>query len=380
MGGVIRWYKRYLADGLIHIRRQIRRATYCPSLAWRYRSFRAAIHRQDWCEAHALLPQIVESARQVRDYRLLDEMAKSARRFGEDAYAVEIDVEVASILGQSLPSHWAGEKLDEATIVIHFMESEKQGLAIGMDLAGYVKEVADSSRRTVLVVEKRMVPIFARTLPDVEVHEYPYLNGPNSKEKVYTANPLILKNVLGVSEENIGQRILHLKAHQDTAKALRQRYLADRPMPLIGISWWSSHFGKDLPDIALWEDLIRLTPAIFVNIQYGCRKKDEMALARVAPDRFVNDETVDQMADMDLFASQLKALDAVITISNTGAHLASSMGLPVCLIRDDWFRRGWPVLADRSPWYPNTKVFGKNGGNWESTFEKVISKIRQDFL
>ena len=57
---------------------------------------------------------------------------------------------------------------------------------------------------------------------------------------------------------------------------------------------------------------------------------------------------------MDRFAAQLGALDAVVTISNTGAHLAGAMGIPTCLIRDDWFRRAWPVLSDRTPWYPKT--------------------------
>jgi hypothetical protein len=140
---------------------------------------------------------------------------------------------------------------------------------------------------------------------------------------------------------------------------------------VVGLSWWSSHFGKDLPGIEHWTELVRSTPAVFVSLQYGEVAADLAALRAAAPARFLVDASVDQMVDMDRFAAQLGALDAVVTISNTGAHLAGGMGVPTQLIRDDWFRRAWPVLSDRTPWYPRVRVRGKDGRTWAAVFEQV---------
>ena len=133
-----------------------------------------------------------------------------------------------------------------------------------------------------------------------------------------------------------------------------------------------------MPSIEIWADLLQSVDAIFVSLQYGAVAEDCRILKDAAPDRFIVDQSVDQLIDMDRFAAQIGCLDGVVTISNTGAHLTGAMGIPMFLIRDDWFRRGWPVLTDRIPWKPHTKVMGKNGRPWEEVFEQVKQEIRAD--
>jgi hypothetical protein len=144
---------------------------------------------------------------------------------------------------------------------------------------------------------------------------------------------------------------------------------------VIGISWWSSHFGKDLPSISLWQELVGSVEATIVNAQYAASSDDLMRLSAAAPNRFISDDSVDQLEDMDRFAAQLGSFDLLISISNTGAHLAGAMGVPTILIRDDWFRRAWPVLSDRTPWYPHTIVIGKDGRTWNQLFEELIDMV-----
>jgi hypothetical protein len=190
-----------------------------------------------------------------------------------------------------------------------------------------------------------------------------------------TANALTLAAMLGTAPAEIESRFLPLQVDAAESAEIRRTYQAGRELPLVGISWWSSHFGKDLPSIGDWAGLVRSVDAIFVNIQYGNVAVDWEVLKEAAPGRVVRDESVDQLVDMDRFASQLGALDAIVTISNTGVHLAGAMGLPVCLVRDDWFRRGWPVLTDRTPWYPGAVVFGKKGRSWSDVFDGVKNQL-----
>ena len=135
--------------------------------------------------------------------------------------------------------------------------------------------------------------------------------------RMVTANPLILKSMMGTSPPEIESRFIPVKADLEVSGQMRKSYKNGRNLPLVGISWWSSHFGKDLPSLELWADLVRKQPAIFINLQYGDVAKDLQLLKQAAPDRVITDETVDQLVDMDRFTSQLGAHDAVVTISNT---------------------------------------------------------------
>lgn len=97
---------------------------------------------------------------------------------------------------------------------------------------------------------------------------------------------------------------------------------------------------------------------------------------RICADRVIVDRSIDQLIDMDVFAAQVAALDAVITITATLAHVAGALGVPTVALRDDWFRREWPVVADRVPWYPSLRVVGKDGREWGEVFDDATLVLR----
>ena len=91
------------------------------------------------------------------------------------------------------------------------------------------------------------------------------------------------------------------------------------------------------------------------------------------------DRNVDQFNDIDLFAAQVAAMDMVITIDNSTAHLAGALGVPVWLLLPfasdwRWFRR-----REDSPWYPSMRLFRQpQRGNWQSVVENIRHAIIQD--
>ena len=147
---------------------------------------------------------------------------------------------------------------------------------------------------------------------------------------------------------------------------LRTGYIAENAKPLIGVFWYSSHHGKDLPHLKDWQRFIAKSEARFVSLQYGAVEDD---IRELGADRVINDPAIDQLIDMDGFAAQIAALDAVVAISGTPVHLAGALGVPTVVVRDDWFRRQWPVMTDRVPWYPNLRVAGKDGREWAAVFD-----------
>lgn len=370
-----KWYHRHVADPLKNLRRQIRRGILHPRLAFGYQAFRRAIEQCRWDDAHARLDELAAACEKARDRQLLLEMGFAAERLGEHEKTTQWQFRSRTLSGGTRKTEWTGEDLSDATLVVIFQESEKQGLAGGLNAGGYVAEAAAKAKHCRLIVEPRLVPIFKRSLSGIDVQAYPSPIEAIADTRLVTANPLTLKHVLGTSAEEIEGRFRPLKADETEITGLREKYQAGQSKPLVGISWWSSHFGKDLPSLDDWCELIRSTNARFVNIQYGDIEADLDVFGKTAPDRFIHDGSVDQLKDMDRFASQLGALDAVVTISNTGAHLAGAMGVPTCLIRDDWFRRAWPVRSDRTPWYPHTKVYGKDGRPWPEVMAKIGERL-----
>lgn len=372
-----KWYHRHVADKVKNLRRQVRRAVRHPGLALAYRRFQRAVARRDWADARRRLIPLATAAERAGDTRLLMEMAFAAQRLGEDEKSNEWAALNARLTGAVAPTDWRGENLADATLIVRLREHEKQGKAEGLAMAGYVAEVAPTARHCVLIAEQRLAPLFARTLPGVEVLAYPAEAGAKPGTRLVTASALTLQTVLGVAQEKILSRFLPLKADAALVAGLRAQYRGGRHLPVIGVSWWSSHFGKDLPGIEFWSDLVRSTDAVFVSLQYGDVAADVEMLRRAAPERWVVDASVDQLADMDRFAAQLGALDAVVTISNTGAHLAGAMGVPTLLLRDDLFRRQWPVLADRTPWHPRTRIIGKDGREWQQVFMELDERLKR---
>ena len=153
---------------------------------------------------------------------------------------------------------------------------------------------------------------------------------------------------------------------------LRDKYRSGHDKPLIGICWYSGHHGKLLPDIADWRRFIEHVDARFVSLQYGDVTQD---LEILGSDRVIFDPAIDQLVDMDAFAAQVTALDGVMTITATLAHVGGALGTSTVVLRDDWFRREWPVMSDRVPWYPSLRVAGKDGRDWATVFDDAWAKL-----
>jgi ADP-heptose:LPS heptosyltransferase len=73
-------------------------------------------------------------------------------------------------------------------------------------------------------------------------------------------------------------------------------------------------------------------------------------------------------------AALVDALDAVVTVDTSIAHLAGALGKPVCLLlpyAPDW---RWAVAGERTPWYPTARLFRQPSiGDWAS----VVATVRE---
>jgi hypothetical protein len=368
-------WQRKIKDNLKIFRRTVRTALKSPSLAMDFHKFRYAIASYDWDSAQSMVKGIAERALSVKDPRLLREMSNASLRFLDIKGYTLWESESEILNKHTRFTDWTGESLLDSTLWISFKETEKQGIAVGMNLVGYVRYAAKNAKHTVLVVDERLVNIFSRTLPEIEV-----LSGtvnPIAKQhtRLVTANSLILRLIIGVELSTLSKLYVPLIPDKKTANKLSLKYnKKSSRRALFGIAWGSFSSIKEEAPLELWVDLIKSIDAIFVVTQYkyeGISIDLEM-IVKAAPGRVIIDKEVDQIVDMDTFAAQLSSLDALISTTSSDAHYAGSLGVSTFLTSDDLFRRSSPVRERSSlPWYPNAIVYAKSGRQWPAVFDDI---------
>ncbi len=369
-GGMWRRYKLG-RDRLRAVKRQMLRFPAMPRLAIRYSAYRRAVKQRDWPLARERALAVSELALKNHDRRVLLEMMHAMERFECFGEAATLHRAWRKSLGDPLPNQWIGEELSGKTLLIDFTERHERGLGLALQGANLAAKAAQRAQRVIVVVEPRLVPLYRRSFPDLEIRETAERR--DGDEIDFTAT---IGDLIGGFVPSKG--VVDLDFHPlvaDPAKVaeLRAKYRNGKENPLIGIFWFSSHHGKDLPDLNNWRSFIAKTEARFVSLQYGDVECD---IRTLGADRVINDSTIDQLTDMDGFAAQVSALDAVVAISGTPVHLAGALGIPTVVLRDDWFRRQWPVMCDRVPWYPSLRVVGKDGRSWDTVLDDASGRVR----
>jgi FkbM family methyltransferase len=88
---------------------------------------------------------------------------------------------------------------------------------------------------------------------------------------------------------------------------------------------------------------------------------------------------LDQQGQFDSFAmtaAAIKALDFVITVDTSIAHLAGALGVPTWLLLsyDPDFR--WGLTGNRTIWYPSIRIFRQpKFRDWSSVIEEVMAEL-----
>ncbi|MBP2303071.1 tetratricopeptide repeat protein [Azospirillum picis] len=252
-------------------------------------------------------------------------------------------------------------------------------------LAGMIPDLEERGIACVLEAAPRLVPLFARSFPRVEV--VPRREPPHPPA---WPDDLGAQCALG----NLGRwlrpdfgafprRSHYLNADPHRTSALRARYRAMAGgNRLVGISWHSAnplHRDFKSAPLILWAPVLRLPGITFVDLQYGDRSAELEAVRRDQGVPIIHDDSIDPLSDLDGFAAQVAALDLVISISNTTVHVAGALGVPVwtLLARQTGFLWCWFTGREDSPWYPSMRLYRQGRvGDWGPVFERVCRDLR----
>ncbi|CAH2394671.1 hypothetical protein [Mesorhizobium ventifaucium] len=330
----------------------------------------ALIARRDWTGLEASTNEMAITADRARDPEMMQKAGQAFERLGNFARAAELRLSARRQRKGKGANEWTGEDLGSDTLLIDLVEDDPRSLGRVIRHARLAGAAAGCAQSATIRVEPRLVSLVQRTFPNATVVP--------AQQNVVGDKFASFENlawVFGRDAERLAADFVPLRVDPELVQTFRKRYRSMTDLPLVGLSWGSKSHSKDVPDFPEWARFIAQTQATFVSLQYGQIKPALRRLRNGNDARLIYDDSVDQMVDMDRFAAQIAALDAVVSISNTAAHLSGALGVPTIFLIDDNFQTAWPVTGDRTPWYPKGIVIHKEGRAWPVVLDEVGRRL-----
>jgi hypothetical protein len=271
---------------------------------------------------------------------------------------------------------WNGARVDGMLLVWG-----EQGLGDEILHASMIPDLMQRTGALTLEVEPRLVALFARSFPGATVVPL----GP----ALYTGPFVAQEPIAGLGrhfrpswEEFPKRERGYLVADDARTRALRQRL--DDGRTVIGLSWLSkAPIGGEQKSARLTDfaALLKSPGYRFVDLQYGDTHAEREAVERELGIRVERLADIDNTNDLDGLAALMCACDAVVTVSNTTAHLAGALGRPTFVMVPYGHARIWYWFRDKaeSPWYPRVQVRRQQRGQpWSELIARVAADLRKN--
>ncbi len=275
---------------------------------------------------------------------------------------------------------WRGEPLQGETLLVY----TQCGLGDLLQFARYLPLAAQRGARVIVEVPPPMVRLTA-AIPGV-VQVIP--KGDRLPDTDYHIACMSLPHRMTTSLETIPTAIPYLSA---TASDWRPEFTAaiapDRPRLRVGIAWASGYqaiidgerdYRTRSSDVRSFVKYLAQPGVQLHSLQVGHNGGDLEALPGFGSDRPLVHDWRDHLHDLADTAALIAALDLVICVDTSVAHLAGALGKPTWLLVP-WLPN-WRWLLDRadSPWYPTMRLFRQpRPGDWDAVLSEVATALQQ---
>ncbi len=277
---------------------------------------------------------------------------------------------------------WQGESLAGK----HIYVQAEQGFGDTLQFARYMPLLAARAGRVTLRVHQQLLRLLRDSLPGITVLGDRGDPAPYQCDAVLLSLPRLFKTRL----ETIPAQVPYL--HPPAAAAQRwQTRLAKMEGLKVGVVWAGN--PDHVNDTRRSIDLTRLAPllavpgASFASLQFGPRTAD---LKKLNKDRRDGTPPIEDLApefeDFVDTAAAIAALDLVITVDTSVAHVAGALGKPVWVLLPwvtDW---RWLLHREDNPWYPTMRLFrqastppspaGNASGDWAEVIARVTAELQ----
>lgn len=265
---------------------------------------------------------------------------------------------------------WDGGELNGKTILLH----HEQGLGDSLNFIRFAPQV--KARGGTVIVECQ--PELARLFETAEGVDQVIPGGAALPAFDVYAPLLSLGAILGVTEETIPRTVPYLSAPNGVSPPDVERIRRAKSHAFsVGISWGGkpSHKNDRNRSVAFsrFLGLTEQPETRFFSLQKGPPVQE--MIDQACPS--LVDDVGSNMADFADSAAAVEALDLVITVDTSLAHLAGAMGKPVWVLvpfAPDW---RWQMDRPDTPWYPTMRLFRQSEpGDWDSVFDRIAAALK----
>ena len=255
----------------------------------------------------------------------------------------------------------------------------EQGVGDEMIFAGMIPELEAVAVQCIVECEYRLVPLFARSFPRVQV--VPRTDPP--RPAVAAADLQIpagsAARWLRPSLDRFPNRRGYLRADPGRAKHWRERLAALGPGLKVGICWRSGVAsglrGLGLTELAQWDAVFAIPGVHFINLQYDdCRVELEDVRTRTGVTIHVWPD-IDLRQQLDEVAALITALDLTISVGTAVACMAGGLGRPIWQLTLTSAGECWTMGQHYCPWFPSMRLYERV---WDQSWEEVLAGVARD--
>lgn len=238
-----------------------------------------------------------------------------------------------------------------------------QGFGDHIQFIRYLPFLQKKVKKVYVASHPSLTCIFAPNYPDVEFITYDEIN-PNMQSIRVTD----LAYALNIDFENIPFAEGYLKSDKAEIESKKLK---------VGLCWEAGNAGirtmiNRTINIKLFEPIMDLE-----NVQiYSFQVRDTLKGNEKYADKMVN--LASGFKNFSDTARAMKAMDIIISVDTSVAHLAGALGVKTYLMLpyvSDW---RWFSDTKTTPWYNSVEIFKQTDPiSWEKPFEDIICKLKE---
>ena len=261
-----------------------------------------------------------------------------------------------------------------------------QGLGDEILYSSMISDIQARSGSCMLECSWRMAPLFKRSFENLTV--VPRRTPPVSEISAFA--PDVQLSLVQAGEflrpdiASITKHSGYLRPDQTELKRLKQKYATlAGARRIVGVSWKSENTRtgafKSIP-LLHWHPILQTPDIFFVSLQYGEQEHELAEVNAVSESGVYRDLEIDPIKDPDRFSAQVAAMDLVLTTSNSTAHFAGALNVPVWTMVPSgngslWY---WFLKREDSPWYPSMRLFRQpSPGDWSGVVPRVAAQLAE---
>ncbi|HXJ00090.1 MAG TPA: tetratricopeptide repeat protein [Micropepsaceae bacterium] len=275
---------------------------------------------------------------------------------------------------------------------LHLLVEAEQGVGDQLAFVSLIPELAENlahqGGRVILEAEPRLVPLFARSFPQIRVHasdietrggrklaHYPWLGTEGGADCAVAMGSL--PRFLRAKIEDFPKPHAYLVPSEERVIWARWLEAQGKP-PYVGLCWRSGLMGGtrniQYAPLEAWGTFLRDVPGTLVSLQYDGRTEEISALEHMSGRKIFVPPNLDQKQEIDRTASFIAALDAVASAPTAVSWIAAGLGVPTLKLL---YKTSWMALGtDYEPFAPACRcIMPEDGGDWATTFSKAAGAL-----